>query len=98
MKQRITKQQWLERLAEQEQSGLTVAAFCRSKNISAKNFYNHARKARLSTQQPPAFVRARVASNVPAPSAITLLYGKSQLNLTASVSPQWLASLLLVLP
>jgi len=98
MKQRITKQQWLERLAEQEQSGLTVAAFCRSKNISAKNFYNHARKARLSTQQPPAFVRARAASNVPAPSAITLLHGKSQLNLTASVSPQWLASLLLALP
>jgi len=98
MKQRITKQQWLERLAEQEQSGLTVAESCRSKNISAKNFYNHARKARLSTQKPPAFVRDQVASNMPAPSAIPLLHGKTQLNLSASVSPQWLASLLLALP
>ena len=58
MKQRMTKDQWLELLAEQKQSGLSIAAFCRSKNIVAKSFYNHRRKASLAAEKPQAFVRA----------------------------------------
>ncbi len=97
MKQRITKQQWLEILAEQEKSDLSIAAFCRSKEINAKNFYNHARKARQSVRDTPAFVRAQLAHNIPSPTEITLRHGKAQLTLPASVSPQWLACLILAL-
>lgn len=98
MKQRITKRQWLELFTEQEQSGLTVAEFCRKKEINAKNFYNHASKIRLSAQIAPAFVRAQVANRAPDPSEITLRHGKTKINLPISVSPQWLAALLLALP
>lgn len=98
MKQRMAKEQWLELLAEQERSGLSIAAFCRSKNIVAKSFYNHCRKARLAAEKPQAFVRAQLVKNAPAPAGITLNHGKTQLTLPASVSPKWLASLLLALP
>ena len=96
MKQRKTKEQEL--LAEQERSGLSIAAFCRSKNIVAKSFYNHRRKARLAAEKPQAFVRAQLVKNIPAPAGITLNHGKTQLTLPAGVSPKWLASLLLALP
>lgn len=98
MKQRTTKQQWLELLDEQEKSELSIAAFCRGKGINPKNFYNHARKARQSAPNTPAFVRAQLATNIPSPAEITLRHGKTQLTLPASVSPQWLARLILALP
>lgn len=93
MKQRIPKERWLELLAEHEQSGLSVAAFCRSKDIIAKSFYNHSRKARFAAENPQAFVRAQLVKNAPAPAGITLNHGKTQLTLPVSVSPTWLASL-----
>ena len=98
MKQRMTKEQWLELLTEQKQSGLSVAAFCRSKDIVAKNFYNNSRKARLAAEKPQAFVRAQLVKNAPAPAGITLNHGKTRLTLPSRVSPKWLASLFLALP
>lgn len=41
MKPNISKQQWLDWISEQEQSDLSVAAFCRSKSINLDNFYYH---------------------------------------------------------
>lgn len=98
MKHRIAKQQWLELIAEQQQSELPAAEFCRRKNISVKKFYNHASKSRQPQQAPTAFVQAQVTSSVPAAGEITLHYGTTQLNFSSSVSPQWLASLLQALP
>jgi len=98
MKHRITKQQWLELIAEQQQCELSAAEFCRRKNISVKNFYNNAGKSRQSEQTPTAFVQAQVANSVPAAGEITLHHGATQLNFSPSVSPQWLASLLQALP
>ena len=41
MTKTINKQPWLDWIDEQEQSGLSVAAFCRHKKINADNFYYH---------------------------------------------------------
>lgn len=97
MKQQISKQQWLDFLSEQKQSGLTVAAFCRDKNINAKNFYNHSLKARRASSKTPPFVKAQLSPDRPVATGITLQHGKTQINLPASVSPQWLAQLLATL-
>lgn len=95
MKARLNKQQWQVLLAEQEQSGLTVAAFCRDKNLNAKNFYNHrSNKLRKNTEGAPTFVRAQLQSNSRNDSELILNYGKVQLRLSTSSSPQWLAELM----
>jgi hypothetical protein len=38
---RFSTQQWQELFKEQDGSGLSIAAFCRDKNIKVKNFYNN---------------------------------------------------------
>ena len=70
MKPTISKQQWLDWINEQEQSGLSIAAFCRKKSINADNFYYHRgqhRKQSLSANS--GFVRAQF---VPEPTVTTL--------------------------
>lgn len=94
MKQSMSKQQWLQLLNEQTQSGLTIAAFCRSKDINTKQFYNHRHKARLADTQPSPFVKAQPSPDQPMPTDIRLQYGKTQINLPVNVTPQWLAQLL----
>jgi len=39
MAHRRTKKQWLELLEQQQQSGLSVAEFCRTRDLNAKNLY-----------------------------------------------------------
>tara|TARA_B100000953_G_scaffold297114_1_gene291253 strand:+ start:111 stop:413 length:303 start_codon:yes stop_codon:yes gene_type:complete len=60
MAQINSKQQWLDWIDEQAQSGLSVAAFCRSRAINVDNFYYHRgqqRKKSLAENAP--FVRAQ---------------------------------------
>ena len=61
MTQVHSKQQWLDWINEEEQRGLSVAAFCRHKKINADNFYYH--KGQHRKQSLPVdsrFVRAQV--------------------------------------
>lgn len=63
MKRRLNKQQWQVLLDEQAQSGLSVAAFCRDKNLTAKNFYNQrSNKIHKVARPSQPFVRARLES------------------------------------
>lgn len=97
MATRLSKQQWQDLLAEQEQSGLSVAAFCRDKNLIAKNFYNQRSiKLRKASSDKP-FVRAHRAQPVYVISDISISYGRVQLQLSAGTSPKWLADLLVAL-
>lgn len=41
MQQIRGNQQWLELFAEQQQSGLGIAQFCRDRNINPRHFYSH---------------------------------------------------------
>ena len=98
MKTRLNKQQWQVLLTDQEKSGLSVAAFCRDKNLTAKNFYNQrSNKLRKTTGNTQPFVRAHMKPAVRSSSEFTLIYGKLQLRLPAGSSPQWLAELMVAI-
>lgn len=93
MQQRLSKQQWQDLITEQEQSSLSAAAFCRSKDIAPKNFYNNRDKSRQALLKSSAFVRAQVAKPDRSASTITLSRGDCQLYFPTNVSPSWLADL-----
>ncbi len=98
MKPRFNKQQWQDLLTEQEQSGLSVAAFCRDKNLTAKNFYNQrSNKDRKAAGKAQPFVHAQLDSSARNATELTLSCGKVQLRLTVDASPQWLAELMVAL-
>ncbi|MGK0442920.1 MAG: hypothetical protein ACJA0N_002739 [Pseudohongiellaceae bacterium] len=90
------KAQWLAFIKEQQQSDVSIAAFCREKNIKVKYFYYHRTKY-LKSINPSPFVRANPPS-IKAPDdkspSLTLRYGSGQLYLPAGVSTVWLASLM----
>lgn len=99
MNARLSKQQWQTLLDQQEDSGLSVAAFCRDNNLNAKNFYNQrSNRARRASGQAQPFVRAQLKPQFRDVGEITLSVGKSQLHIPAGVSPQWLADLMVALP
>ena len=61
MKSTVSKQQWLDWIDEQEQSGLSVAAFCRNKTINLDNFYYHrGQQRKKSLPKYAGFVRAQL--------------------------------------
>ena len=96
-----TKQQWLDFIDEQKQSDLSITAFCRNKNISADNFYYHRGQLlkKMKIDSSP-FIKASVTkdtSSTNQPSCLTLNVGRSQLQLPATISSQWLAALMVSL-
>jgi hypothetical protein len=89
-------QQWQELFKEQGNSGLSIAAFCRDKNIKVKNFYNN-RSNHLKKTQASAFILAKKPASKPSGTEhpkVTLLCGVGQLHIPTTVSPIWLAQLL----
>ena len=80
MQLNIGKQQWLDWISEQEQSGLSVAAFCRIKTINLDNFYYHrGQQRKKSSSQKTRFVRAQLPSKpveaLPSPNTIKVVLG-----------------------
>jgi putative transposase len=98
MKPTVSKQQWLDWINEQEQSDLSIAAFCRNKTINADNFYYHRGQHRKnSLNASSAFVRAQLMDDsalIASQSDMTLCVGRSRLSISASVSPEWLSALM----
>ena len=97
----VSKQQWLDWIYEQEQSHLSIAAFCRQKDIRADNFYYHRQQLR-KTNLPDStrFIRATSSSKSESGAGsepIRLTCGRSCLTFPHNVSPQWLAALLVAL-
>ncbi|MCK5881990.1 MAG: hypothetical protein KAG18_08945 [Sinobacterium sp.] len=100
-----TKQQWLDLLGQQEQSGLSMAEFCRTQNINPKHFYYHSKKRRRSVADDHAstvFVRATMANNKATSGnlntqTIRLQHKQSELSLPATIPPDWLAALMVAL-
>jgi len=102
MTHKRTKKQWLELLEQQQQSGLSVAEFCRTRDLNPKNLYYQIKRQRSKTSEPaaPAFVRAELDSvsiNHQDQRAIQLQRGRCQLTLPASSSPRWIAELMMAL-
>ena len=49
---RLTSDQWQALVRQQEQSSLSIAAFCRKKNLSLSSFHRWRRTLRHKRQQP----------------------------------------------
>ena len=82
------KQKWLALISEQQQGDLSIAAFCREKNIKVQYFYYH-RSQHLKTTKPSAFVQAKpptIKTYDDKPTRLTLQCGNGQLYLSTGVS------------
>ena len=90
---RKTKSQWLALFKEQRQSGLSVAQFCKKKQLSEAYFYLKRKKLQSQDKQVSTFVAARPESISPTP-AMTLQFGQCQLQLDTGTNSQWVADLM----
>ena len=68
---KYNKQQWAEFINGQQQSNLSIAAFCREHDISIKRFYYH-RSQHMKRCMPSAFIQAKPPSAKPAISTTQL--------------------------
>ena len=92
MKIKRTAEQWQVIFEEQQQSGMTIEAFCRQKDIPITTFYNSRKK--LERRQ-LSFIKATVTQTQQVEalsvSDITLMHGQTKLSLPITCEPQWLA-------
>jgi len=90
------KHKWLALINEQQQGNLSIAAFCREKNIKVQYFYYH-RSQHLKKTKPSAFLLAKPPTSKAfddKQARLTLQCGSAQLCLPVGVSTVWLASLM----
>jgi putative transposase len=99
-KKRKSPAEWQALVAEQQVSGLSVAAFCLKHGLVDKTFYNQRHKlgrAPGPADSPkPGFVQvqpAPAAMNA-SPGSVVLHHRYSRLELGAAVDPGWLAELM----
>lgn len=92
-----TPQQWQRLLAEQAESSLSIVDFCRQHGLSTSNFYYW----RDKLQSKPCadlgntgFVPVALPEANKPDEHLVLTHGQQRLLIPASVSPQWLASLM----
>ena len=92
-----TLEQWHTLFTEHQQSGQTVAAFCRERSLCPKHF-NKRRKELLNSDgvfcsNEPAFVPVTVSASVDGLRVELQLDDGLVLSLPSSISPAWLADL-----
>lgn len=90
---RKTKSEWLALFIEQENSGQSVAVFCRERNLSEPYFYLKRKKLKTSSGPLSTFVKAQVPA-IHNNCSIQLEYGQCKLQVGCDMSPQWLAGLM----
>ena len=83
--------EWDKILADYQESGQSIRAFCRAQGIGLSSFYAHKNGARSKPRTPKAFMPVTVAA---APAGIRLVIGPATLHLPATMSPAWVAELL----
>jgi hypothetical protein len=87
-----TLHQWQQLIEQQQNSELSIIAFCKINKLPTSNFYKY--RARLQEKLPePKFIKANSIIKPTAHSDITLTFGQAKLALS-SCEPQWLARLL----
>ena len=89
MIQRRTLAQWRSTIADQEQSGLSVAAYCRRENLNAKGFY----LARSKLKRYSPFVEA-TPSPSKAPCAMTVKTSHVEMYIPTDACPNWVAQVI----
>jgi putative transposase len=99
-KKRKSPAEWQALVAEQQASGLSVAAFCLKHGLVDKTFYNQRHK--LCRAPGPAdnpksgFVKAQASASgaIAPPRFLVLQHRSSRLEFSAAVNPTWLAELM----
>ncbi len=87
--------QWDQILADYQESGQSIRAFCKAHGIGLSSFYTHKNRALGKTPVPralKAFVPVTVAATPPA--GMRLVIKEATVHLPATVSPLWVAELL----
>ena len=88
-----TLHEWQQLIEQQQNSELSIVAFCKENQLPTSNFYKY--RARLQGQKPePKFIKANSMIKPTVHSTITLTFGQAQLTLPLDCEPQWLASLI----
>lgn len=91
VKQELRLQEWMEQIKAQQESGMTVAAYCAQNGINIKTYYYHLRKVR---EQCLASEPAIVPVSVPrATSDIHIEKNGLQISLPADISADTLLAL-----
>lgn len=103
---RKTTKQWQAIFKEHENSGLSVPKYCQKHHINVTTFYNRRAKLALNKQnqivntvsaqdKPSDFIQVKPTLTVSQPQAVIILNTcQAQLQLPASVSPQWVGQVL----
>jgi len=92
---RRTKQQWLELIAKQQQSGLTSRQFCQKENIVETYFST--RKCQLlrkDTNSPQTFTKVNIKTSPKHKESMSYIYKSSTLKFENLPDPKWLSQLL----
>lgn len=84
-------QEWMEQIKAQQESGITVTAFCAANGINLKTYYYHFRKVREQClESEPAIVPVAVPR---APSDIRIEKNGLQISLPVDISANTLLAL-----
>ena len=91
VKRDVKLQEWMEQIKAQQESGMTVTAYCAQNGINIKTYYYHLRKVReLCLESELAIVPVAVPR---APSDIRIEKNGLQISLPADISPDTLLAL-----
>jgi len=95
---RRTNDAWQQLIRQQEQSKMSVSAFCKQQGLSTKTFYRR-RKALQPAQaeKPQRFIKVNPGSlpvSISASHELSLHYQKLKLQLPSSVDACWVATLM----
>ena len=87
--------EWRELVLAQQQSELSVLAFCKQHQLSTSAFYKNRAELFLDETKPPAFVSAKVthAMEVHTREPFVFKHSGFELSLPASTSPECIATL-----
>ena len=91
VKRDVQLQEWIEQIKAQQESGMTVTAFCAQNGINIKTYYYHLRKVRESCfKSEPAIVPVAVPRST---SDIRIEKNGLQISLPADISADTLLAL-----
>ena len=97
-KKRAPRFNWQALIAQQQESGIPVAQFCRDNQLSTSAFYNNRVKLfPKSSPQIKSFITAQIRTPVTSTtdiSAFTLTYSGVELSIPSLTSPQTIAQLM----
>ena len=99
VKVKMSKEQWLEHVARQQESEYSRARYCRDHGLNLNSFnYYRSRSIRQVSTQPTGFakvVRDQDSNSTPQAAGLRLLIGRDLcLAIDIPTSPSWIAGLI----